>query len=70
MKEENEGIIEHYKAHITEIEEVIDKIDNDKLLDRQQRARFIKFLDKAVLHCRGMISVLDGTYQQKVRKEQ
>lgn len=63
MKKENNEIIEHYKNHIEEIENIIDKIDNDKLLDRQQRSRFISFLDKAILHCKGMISVLNGTYQ-------
>ena len=65
MEENKKEIIEHYESYISSI---IDAVDNDKLLDRQHRNRFITFLDKSVLHCKGMISVINGTYQPK-RKE-
>ena len=65
MKEDNKEIIKHYQQHIAEIEEIIDKVDNDKILDRHQRNRFITFLEKAVYHCKGMICKLDGSYHKK-----
>ena len=65
MPKDNEEIINHYKQHITEIEELIDKVDNDKILSRHQRTRLIIFLEKATYHCKGMISTLDGTYHKK-----
>lgn len=68
MEENKKEIIEHYESYISSIETIIDAVDNDKLLDRQHRNRFITFLDKSVLHCKGMISVINGTYQPK-RKE-
>ena len=41
MPKDNEEIIKHYQQHITEIEELIDKVDNDKVLSRHQRTRLI-----------------------------
>ena len=67
-EEQDEETINHYKQHIAEIEEIIDKVDNDKILSRHQTTRLIIFLEKATYHCKGMISVLNGTYQPK-RKE-
>lgn len=64
MSKDNEEIINHYKQHITEIEEIIDKVDNDKILSRHQRTRLITFLEKTIYHCKGMISILDGTYHK------
>lgn len=65
MKNENEEIIKHYQQHISEIEEVIDKVDNDKVLSRNQRTRLITFLERTIYHCKGMISTLDGTYHKE-----
>lgn len=64
MSKDNEEIINHYKQHITEIEEIIDKVDSDKILSRHQRTRLITFLEKTIYHCKGMISILDGTYHK------
>ena len=65
MEEKKEIIIDHYKQHIVEIEEIIDKVDNDKVLNRHQRNRLITFLEKSIYHCKGMISTLDGTYHKE-----
>ena len=46
-------------------EEIIDKVDNDKVLNRHQRNRLITFLEKSIYHCKGMISTLDGTYHKE-----
>lgn len=71
MEKTNGEIIQQYEKYIKEIEKIIENIDNDKVLDRQQRNRFITFLEKAILHSKGMISVFNGTYQpsSKNRKE-
>lgn len=65
MPKDNEELIKHYQQHITEIEEIIEKVDNDKVLSRHQRTRLITFLEKSVYHCKGMISTLDGTYHKE-----
>lgn len=65
MSKENEELIKHYIQHIVEIEEIIDKVDNDKVLNRHQRNRLITFLEKSIYHCKGMISTLDGTYHKE-----
>lgn len=65
MEKLNEQKIQQYESYINEIEKLIDSIDNNKILDRQQRNRLITFLEKSVLHSKGMISVLNGTYQAK-----
>lgn len=65
MPKDNEELIKHYQQHITEIEELIDKVDNDKVLSRHQRTRLITFLEKATYHCKGMISTLDGSYHKE-----
>lgn len=65
MPKDNEETINHYKQHIIEIEELINKVDNDKLLNRYQRNRLITFLEKATYHCKGMIRTLDGTYHKE-----
>ena len=65
MSKENEELIKHYIQHIVEIEEIIDKVDNDKVLNRHQRTRLITFLEKSTYHCKGMISTLDGTYHKQ-----
>ncbi len=65
MSKDNEEIINHYKQHITEIEEIIEKVDNDKILSRHQRTRLITFLEKTTYHCKGMISILDGSYHKE-----
>ncbi len=65
MPKDNEELIKHYQQHISEIEEVIDKVDNDKILNRHQRSRLITFLEKAAYHCKGMISALDGSYHKE-----
>lgn len=65
MEEKKEVIIAHYRQHIEEIEELIDKVDNDKILNRHQRNRLITFLEKATYHCKGMISTLDGSYHKE-----
>lgn len=69
MEKQNETKIQQYEAYINAIEKLIDSIDNNKILDRQQRNRLITFLEKSVLHSKGMISVLNGTYQPNTRKE-
>lgn len=65
MEEKKEVIIAHYRQHIEEIEELIDKVDNDKILNRHQRNRLITFLEKATYHCKGMIRTLDGSYHKE-----
>lgn len=65
MIKDNEETIKHYQQHISEIEEMIDKVDNDKVLNRHQRNRLITFLEKSIYHCKGMISTLDGTYHKE-----
>ncbi len=65
MSKDNEELIKHYIQHIVEIEEIIDKVDNDKVLNRHQRTRLITFLEKSTYHCKGMISTLDGTYHKQ-----
>lgn len=65
MSKDNEELIKHYIQHIVEIEEIIDKVDNDKVLNRHQRNRLITFLEKSIYHCKGMISTLDGTYHKE-----
>ena len=65
MEDKKEAIIARYKQHISEIEEIIDKVDNDKVLNRHQRTRLITFLEKATYHCKGMISTLDGSYHKE-----
>lgn len=64
MIKDNEETIKHYQQHISEIEKIIDKVDNDKILSRHQRTRLITFLEKSTYHCKGMISILDGTYHK------
>ena len=65
MENTNQEIIQHYEQYIKEVESMINKIDNDKLLERRQRNRLIAFLEKVIFHCKGMVSVLDGTYHTK-----
>lgn len=60
--------IKQYDQYGTELEEFINKVDNDKVLDIQERARFINFLYKAQLYCIGRISVLDGSYKKDKNK--
>jgi hypothetical protein len=62
--EENKKLIKQYEEFAKDIEIIIDKVDNDKILNRRQRTRLIEFLDKAVLHINGMISVLNGSYKK------
>lgn len=68
MEELNVQKIQQYKKCINEIEKLINRIDSNKILDRQQRNRLITFLEKSIHHSKGMINVLNGTYQAK-RKE-
>lgn len=70
MEKANETKIQQYEEYIQEIEKLIDRVDNNKILDRRQRNRLIAFLEKSVHHSKGMISVLNGTYKSKTRKEQ
>lgn len=57
--------IKQYEQYGSELEDFIHKVGNDKILNMQDKTRFMTFLYNAYLHCIDRISVLNGSYKKK-----
>ena len=70
---ENEKVIKEYENIINDTENYISKIENNEVLDRQQKYKLIEKLDYVINHCKGKIQYLNGSYippQNNYRKGQ
>ena len=69
----NEKSIKEYEQVITDMENYISKVEQNTVLDRQQKYKLIEKLDSVINHCKGKIKVLNGSFvpnQNNYRKEQ
>ncbi len=69
----NEKSIKEYEQVITDTENYISKVEQNTVLDRQQKYKLIERLDSVINHCKGKIQVLNGSFvpnQNNYRKGQ
>lgn len=59
---DNTQVIEQYELYTTKIEVLISEVEQNTVLDRQQKYKLIERLDSVINHCKGKVKVLNGSF--------
>lgn len=58
----NTQVIEQYDLYITKIEMLISEVEQNTVLDRQQKYKLIERLYLVINHCKDKVNVLNGSF--------